>query len=309
MKKIFSFICVFALVITLCMGSVSAYIVPKGMGISYEEGASGESVLSTKVYGLIGDVDLNSKVNIRDATLVQKSLANIQKLDFYGEALADADYSGRINVKDATAIQKWVAGIKGSAPVNHLLYATNDQAQIECLLGNWRGEMNIANELNLGFTAEGMEIQVDDVGVMVNLDFNADNTYKIEADKSSFPDTVNELKAQYKIALTDFLENFIKENKLNATVLDVVKTSGYNSLDDMVEDIVSEDEITEALAEFYREGRYKVINDAIYLSDDITHIPEMGKNTIYYDFSDGNIILTKSDEVISNNLLPIYLTK
>lgn len=309
MKKLLSFICVFALVITLCMSSVSAYIVPKGMGISYTEGAKAEDVLATKVYGLLGDVDLNSKVNIRDATLVQKRLANLAELDFYAEALADADFSGKVNVKDATAIQKWAAGIKGAAPVNHLLYATNDQAQAECLIGNWTGVMNIAKELNLGFTAEDVNIQVDNVGVKVNFDFNADSSYKIEAHKDSFSDTIAQLKAEYKVAITEFLENFIKENKLNATVLDVVKTSGYSSMEDMVEDIVNEEEIIKALSEFYREGRYKVIDNAVYLSDDLTHIPEMGKNTIYYDFYDCNLVLTKSDEVISNNLLPIYFTK
>ena len=59
---------------------------------------------------LLGDVDMNNTVNVKDATAIQKKIAGIAVAS-YNEAVADADESGTINVKDATAIQKWVAGL------------------------------------------------------------------------------------------------------------------------------------------------------------------------------------------------------
>ena len=62
--------------------------------------------------GLFGDADGDSKVNVKDATAIQKHLASIIMLSTTGLKLADVDSSGGVNIKDATAIQKWVAGIE-----------------------------------------------------------------------------------------------------------------------------------------------------------------------------------------------------
>ena len=63
------------------------------------------------VTGLLGDADLNGTVNVKDATAIQKHLADIQKLSETGVVLADVDGNNNVNIKDATAIQKYVAGM------------------------------------------------------------------------------------------------------------------------------------------------------------------------------------------------------
>lgn len=67
--------------------------------------------------GYVGDADKNGKINIKDATLLQKHLAKItDPLDYYGEYLADmiVDFNQDwiFNVKDATSIQKHLAKIE-----------------------------------------------------------------------------------------------------------------------------------------------------------------------------------------------------
>ena len=68
------------------------------------------STAPTEPAALLGDVDGNDSINVKDATAIQKFVAGMEVPSF-NEAAADADESGSINVKDATAIQKWVAGI------------------------------------------------------------------------------------------------------------------------------------------------------------------------------------------------------
>lgn len=58
-----------------------------------------------------GDVDQDTFVNIKDATEVQKSIANISEIGCFREILGDCDEDGRLTIKDATAIQKVVAKI------------------------------------------------------------------------------------------------------------------------------------------------------------------------------------------------------
>ncbi len=58
-----------------------------------------------------GDVDRSGKVNIKDCTEIQKSIASLSTLDAEQTLLADYDGNGKVNIKDCTAIQKKLAGL------------------------------------------------------------------------------------------------------------------------------------------------------------------------------------------------------
>lgn len=60
---------------------------------------------------LLGDVDNNGKVTIDDATLIQKSAAELITLTAEQAKYADVNKDGRINIEDATLIQKYTAGM------------------------------------------------------------------------------------------------------------------------------------------------------------------------------------------------------
>lgn len=71
------------------------------------------------VGGRIGDVNMDKDINIKDATLVQKYIANLETLSDEQMILADADLDLDVNIKDATYIQKLVAGlVKPAFPTN-----------------------------------------------------------------------------------------------------------------------------------------------------------------------------------------------
>ena len=66
------------------------------------------------------DMDGNGKLNIKDATYLQKGLAGIVEMpkitmdfqDFRGFAVTDFNNDGKLNIRDATAIQKHIAKIE-----------------------------------------------------------------------------------------------------------------------------------------------------------------------------------------------------
>lgn len=66
----------------------------------------------------VGDADENGKINIKDATLVQKFVAGLLDLSGQAQKLADVDANGKVNVKDATLIQKFVAGLVNGFPAD-----------------------------------------------------------------------------------------------------------------------------------------------------------------------------------------------
>lgn len=59
----------------------------------------------------LGDVNKDGKLNIRDATVIQKYLAKLADLDEEALILADYDLNEKVNIKDATAIQKKLAKV------------------------------------------------------------------------------------------------------------------------------------------------------------------------------------------------------
>ena len=59
----------------------------------------------------LGDVNRDGKLNIRDATLIQKVLAKLEQFDDEQLILADYLSDGKVNIKDATQIQKKIANI------------------------------------------------------------------------------------------------------------------------------------------------------------------------------------------------------
>ncbi len=71
----------------------------------------------TEDKGILGDVDGNGKVNIKDATMIQKAVAKIISLTDTEQIRADVNADAKVNIKDATAIQKYVAKIETGLPI------------------------------------------------------------------------------------------------------------------------------------------------------------------------------------------------
>ncbi len=67
--------------------------------------------------GILGDANCDTEVNIKDATAIQKHIAQLETLTDTGLVLADVDASADVNIKDATAIQKYIAGIDTGYPI------------------------------------------------------------------------------------------------------------------------------------------------------------------------------------------------
>lgn len=61
---------------------------------------------------IMGDCDTNGKLNVKDATGIQKFLAKLVDFDETAQTLADVDGNGKCTIKDATCVQKHLAKIK-----------------------------------------------------------------------------------------------------------------------------------------------------------------------------------------------------
>lgn len=96
-KKLFALLLSAAMVISmLCIAPVSASAETSG------------DELSDKLYG---DVNGDGKVNIKDATDIQRAAASIIELTDVQNVVADVNGDSKVNIKDATGIQKFAASL------------------------------------------------------------------------------------------------------------------------------------------------------------------------------------------------------
>ncbi|MDO5123052.1 MAG: PepSY domain-containing protein [Eubacteriales bacterium] len=76
--------------------------------------------------GIIGDADNDNSVTVKDATEIQKCLADLLMLNSYEELLADVDANEAVNIKDATNIQKHLVQLDTQCKIGEKLYAVLD---------------------------------------------------------------------------------------------------------------------------------------------------------------------------------------
>lgn len=58
----------------------------------------------------IGDINLDGKVDIQDATAIQKHLAQLVTFDEEQMKIADTNGDGKVNIRDVTQIQRYLVG-------------------------------------------------------------------------------------------------------------------------------------------------------------------------------------------------------
>ena len=86
-------------------------------------GASAESTYTPPEEFIYGDVDMDGEVTVRDATLVQKGVAEVVYLTAVQRYLADTEGEG-FSVRNATAIQKHLAGLDTAYSVDEVVKMT-----------------------------------------------------------------------------------------------------------------------------------------------------------------------------------------
>ena len=59
--------------------------------------------------GLLGDADLNGRINVIDATAIQRHLADLAPFSEMQLAAADVDGDGEVTIQDVTVLQLWLA--------------------------------------------------------------------------------------------------------------------------------------------------------------------------------------------------------
>lgn len=120
MKRTLKYLLAFALVAVLALGSVSLVSAQETTAI-----IDPTQPVASESSAIFGDANMDGKVNVKDATDIQKVVAKIKQSDDISELLADVNEDKKVNIKDATEIQKWLAKL----PANDKIGAFYEEVQ------------------------------------------------------------------------------------------------------------------------------------------------------------------------------------
>lgn len=211
-----------------------------------------ESSVDGMVIGYIGDTNTDGKINVKDATAVQKHLAKLINLGERAKLLGDADNNQKLNVRDATTIQKYIAGVEVKSYIWHLMYETGTHKhnyvetvfEVTCVKDGYTGyscicgdeyKENVVEATGHSYTTSEVAPTCVDKGYTLNKCKNCNYSYesnKIAAtgkhiyNKNNICSVCNSKKDPYDILKDYLIDNGIYDE--NSAEYCVLLETGYN---------------------------------------------------------------------------------
>lgn len=185
----------------------------------------------------------------------------------------------------------------------------------EKIIGTWEGEMDAAELLNAGMDTgdESMSeyIHADSFPVVWQFTFNEDGTCRLAIEEESFKESFNAYLETFKAGLTKYLEDMLAEMGMEMSVDELLTQMG-GSLDDLVAETLNDEMIEEAMGDMVSEGKYKVEDGKLFLSDSLDE--EINENVyVTYELDGKNLTLLESFgealEGLEDMIFPMELEK
>lgn len=142
-------------------------------------------------------------------------------------------------------------------------------AAIESLVGTWSCTKDIS-DLVMSALAAADPTTADyftftDLPLEITMVLNADNTYSMEGVADELTDKLFE---QMRSGLETMLEEALRDAELDMTLDEFLTASGI-SMDDLLDELAAEFDLTDSISALSVSGKYMVEGDKLYTSDDM----------------------------------------
>ncbi len=146
-----------------------------------------------------------------------------------------------------------------------------DSEKEDTIVGKWKCEMTFSELMGDAMEdSEEMLQYFDFTGIKITMytEYKADGTYATyltEEDVEAFADDLKEMMTE---GMTEYLEDMIEQSGQDIELEDVLAGSGYDSIEEMIDEVVDVMLDEQDIEEFEEEGYYLVEDDKLYMSDE-----------------------------------------
>lgn len=140
------------------------------------------------------------------------------------------------------------------------------------VVGKWEGEMDMTDALTETLLAEDESMaeyfEFEGFKVDVVFDIKDDGTYTFEMTEESMEKAIASLMETMKKGMPAYIEDMV--TAMGMTLDDFIAAAGVESIDELIETMLTEDSLDEAFADMESsfEAKYKVEDNKFYSSDD-----------------------------------------
>lgn len=150
-----------------------------------------------------------------------------------------------------------------------MIFATGCGSEQDKLIGTWETNIDMTDYMNdeLGANEElAQYIKVDDFSIVMQWTLKEDGTYKMAANEEKTKEMYEDLVQDIEEGIKKYFEDMIEQSSLDMTVDELLEQSG-TTFDELIEDALGDELLEDMLEGFESEGKYKVKDGKVYMSD------------------------------------------
>lgn len=183
------------------------------------------------------------------------------------------------------------------------------------IIGTWEATLDMTEFLNEEMALdEGMSeyFTVSDFAFVLHFTFNDDGTYKIAIDEDALAATIDSLKDDLAVGMTEYFEDVIVSSGLSITVEEMLSYSGMD-MDELMDESINAEMFDEIVSDFVTEGNYEFSEGNLYTSADFdSEIDKDEYITVAFSGKDIKFVSLVTDEEpdeMTKKLFPMTLKK
>lgn len=164
------------------------------------------------------------------------------------------------------------------------------------IVGTWEVKLELVEQMQQQIDALGMGdyLNLDSYTAVLRFTFNDDGTYSYEADRDSLEQSLEGMKQALRDGLIAYAETMLAEEGLEDVTAEEVYEATGTSLDDLIAQAYTQDDLDGMVEDLSAEGNYKTKDGKLYLSDGLDHSPD---DEMYYNYTIEGDTLTLLDGV------------
>ena len=174
------------------------------------------------------------------------------------------------------------------------------------IIGKWSSSIDLSGALNKALAqdeATAQYVKVSDFSLDIQAEFKENGTYTLSIDEDSLKETMETAEVEIRKGIENYLAAYLSSMNLNISLEDAF---GDNSttIDQMVNDVFSNELVESIVGNFKAEGNYKAKDGKLHLSISTKHAVD---NDVYHEYSVSKTLLTLSQGTVEGaDELDIY---